>query len=153
MDRTGIRVASRGAVVLAVVLAALLVLAACSDREPETAAPAVESTATASQELGALVEQGDIPETVLAAAVGSYEAAEGTRLLALSETQGLWWEGADVDIYELVQKWRAETPADTFYIVASERTVEGSTTQLIGVYSLTPSFDTVTHANAPYEQR
>jgi hypothetical protein len=143
----------RSALILSVALVALLALAGCSAEETETAGPAVESTATAPQQLGALVEQGEIPETVLAAAVGTYEAAEGTRLVPLAEAQGLWWEGADTDIYELVQKWRAETPADTFYIVASERTVEGSTTQLIGVYSLTPTFDTVTHANAPYEQR
>ena len=127
-------------------------LGGCSGSETEPVA--TEEPAAEEVRLGALTEQGEIPETVLAASVGSMEAAEGARLMLLSETEGLFWEGSDEDIRTMTEGWRAEFSANTFYIVYSERVQEdGTTMQLIGVYSLTPTFDTVTHANAPYEER
>ncbi len=137
------------ALVLAALLAAAVVGCSGSEAEPATTEPAVEEV-----RIAALTEQGEIPETVLAASVGSMEAAEGARLMYLTETEGVWWEGSDADIHDMTQAWRAESPDNTFYIVYSERVQEdGTTMQLIGVYSLTPTFDTVTHANAPYEER
>jgi hypothetical protein len=135
---------------LALVLA--VAVAGCSGTDAETE-PATETAAPEQVTYAVIVEQGEIPETVLAASVGTVENAGGARLMMLSETESLYWEGSEEDIRTLTDEWRAEFAENTFYIVYSEPAVDGGTAQHIGVYSLTPTFDTVTHANAPYEEK
>jgi hypothetical protein len=125
----------------------------CSSEEPAETEPAQTEPAVEQIKLAAIVESGEIPETVVGASLGSWDRAEGARLLALEEVKGLYWEGGEEDIHAAVQNWREAKPDHTFYIMYSEPVDDGVQTKLIGVYSLTPTFDTVSYHNGPYEER
>ena len=44
-------------------------------------------------------------------------------------------------------------PDNTFYVVYQNTTREGDELEMIGILSLTPQFDTVSHTNAAFEAR